>query len=131
MSSVVEIRLQEIRYGSYMLWMGIDSSANLYMAFPAIESLFDYRKDSFREKIASKSMKGLLGKRLVSGKIKAKIVNKTSDGTPYVNVITFDLFLAIAQIEGRTNEKVFNLLLDGFGDSLRYGLSRCLWHRSP
>lgn len=119
MSSVVQIKLQNIPYGAYILQMGIDDGGNLYMTFPAIENLFKYRKDSFREKIASKSMKAILGKRLVSEKIKVKVVNKTGDGTPYVNVITFDLFLAIAQIESRTNDHVFDLLLSGFGDSLR------------
>lgn len=119
MNIVIEIRLEYIKYGSHSLLMGIDKQERLYMTFPSIESLFEYGKDSFRKKLKSKALKSLLGERLITGKHKAKITNKDIIGTPNVNVIDFDLFLAIAQIEGRTNDNVFRLLVDGFGDSLR------------
>jgi hypothetical protein len=117
-STTISIRLKNVPYGAYILPMGIDENANLYMTYPAVEKILDYRERSLSEKLSAKKLKTLLGERLDCRK-NAKIINASREGTPFVKVISFDLFLAIAQIEARTNDAVFQMMIDGFGDSLR------------
>jgi hypothetical protein len=85
------------------------------------EVILNYRADSYRKKIASKSLKAFLGKDLVIGKFTGIIVNKKTDGTPKVALISLEDFLAIATWESSVNQniEVAKILAAGFGDSIR------------
>jgi len=48
----------------------------MYLSFSTIETILNYRPNSLREKIASKSLKTFLGKDLILGKVSGNTVNK-------------------------------------------------------
>jgi hypothetical protein len=67
----------------------IDITNNeVYVSFSSAEILLNLRENSFREILASKSLKALLGKEIVSGKFKAKLLETGRTGTPLQTVIT-------------------------------------------
>lgn len=94
---------------------------SLYLSFPAVEIILNYRSNSLREKIASKSLKAFLGRDLISGKISGNIVNKAGAGTPKVALILLKDFTAIATWEASVNQniEVAKLLAAGLEDSIR------------
>ena len=60
-----------IKLAGVMLLGALDESGNYYVAVPALEKALEWREDSGREKLASKSLKDFAGKGLTVGKKKA------------------------------------------------------------
>jgi hypothetical protein len=122
--SNITVRLEKIKYAGWEnLEVAIDVNApkDLYLTYPTAEIILNYRVNSLREKIASKSLKTFLGKALVLGKFTGTIVNKKTDGTPKVALISLEDFLAVATWEASVNQniRVAQTLAAGFGDSIR------------
>lgn len=120
----ISVRLETIKYGGWeYLEVAIDvkSPKDLYLTYPTAEVILNYRANSLREKIASKSLKAFLGKDLVLGKFTGTIINKKTDGTPKVALISLEDFLAIATWESSVNQniEVAKILAAGFADSIR------------
>lgn len=123
----MKVRLVDISYGAWeSLTVAIDvddTENNLWLTYPTIEAILNYRSDSVREKIASKSLKAFLGAGQSVGKKSAIIVNKQNlhGATTKVNVISLEDFLKIATWEAVSNQnlEVGKLLAVGLGDSLR------------
>ncbi|GIW59554.1 MAG: hypothetical protein KatS3mg087_0620 [Patescibacteria group bacterium] len=124
MSSLIEIRIENVKYGNHFLWMGIDSFNNLYMTFPAIENILEYRADSAREKLSSKKLRSFVNKNFQLGKKSAKVANRPSGfsvpDNGKVSVISFDGFLQLVFWEvSNQNPIAISLVVTGLGDSLR------------
>ena len=125
--SILKVRLETVNYGNWEnLTVAIDCAnpqSGLHVTYPTVETILNYRADSVREKLASKSFKSFVGAAKDIGKFSAVIVNKPagSMGTPKVNVLHFDDFLLLARWEAivNKNEEIINLLVLGFGDSFR------------
>ena len=120
----ITVRLETVKYGGWEnleLAIDVKSPKDLYLTYPTAEVILNYRANSLREKITSKSLKTFLGKALVLGKFTGTIVNKKTDGTPKVALISLGDFLAVAQWESveNQNKAVGRVLAAGFGDSIR------------
>jgi hypothetical protein len=86
----------------------IDISNNeVYVSFRSAEILLNLREDSFREILASKSLKAALGKEIVSGKFKAKLLGTERTGTPSQNVITSQLLVKVAKFVDTSEAREF------------------------
>jgi hypothetical protein len=101
--------------------IAVNNPKRLFLTFPTAESILNYRADSFRKKIASKSLESALGKDLVVGKFTGTVVNKVGDGTPTVSMIEFEDFVKVVAWEASVNQNpiAFQLLVAGFSDSFR------------
>ena len=122
----ISVRLEKIKYGGWeYLEVAIDvkSPKDLYLTYPTAEVILNYRADSVREKIASKSLKAFLGAGRTVGKFNGTIVNKENlvGATAKVALISLEDFLAIATWEAveNQNKAVGRVLAAGFGDSIR------------
>lgn len=122
-SNRISVRIETIRYGDTELNVAIAVSnpKRLFLTFPTAESILNYSSDSFRKKIASKSLKSALGMDLVLVKFTGTIVNKVGDGTPTVSMIEFEDFVKVVAWEASINQNpiAFQLLVAGFADSFR------------
>jgi hypothetical protein len=86
----------------------IDITNNeVYVSFSSAEILLNLRENSFREILASKSLKDLLGKEIVSGKFKAKLLETGRTGTPSQNVITSQLLIKVARFVDTEESREF------------------------
>lgn len=125
----IQVRLVEIRY---MGWKRLEVAVDvldpkaLYVTYPTVESILNYRHDSVREKIASKSLKTFLSQEpeRVSrfGKKTATIVNKDLVGIVMrVNLITLEDLQLLAKWEIKVNNNLdlLDVVTAGFSDSLR------------
>jgi hypothetical protein len=65
--------------------IAVTNPKRLFLTFPTAESILNYRANSVREKIASKSLKAFNGGGRTVGKKEGLIVNKVGDGTPVAN----------------------------------------------
>lgn len=125
---VLEIRVQSIDYGQYKLPMGIDEDRNLYMTYPAIESILNYEPDLARKKLDAKKLKAFLGNGSKLGKIKTRIVNRTHvtelglsiPKNGVVSVVCFEGFLQLVNWEVfQGNAHACHLAIAGLADSLQ------------
>lgn len=66
-----------------------------YVTFRSVEKVLGLRENSFREILASKSLKAFTTMDLVSGKKQALLLGTTLKGTPKQNVITTALFMVV------------------------------------
>lgn len=125
--SILKVRLESVNYGNWEnLTVAIDCAnpqSGLHVTYPTAETILNYRADSVREKLASKSFKSFVGAGRTVGKFSAVVVNKAElvGATAKVNVLHFDDFLLLARWEAivNKNEEIINLLVLGFGDSFR------------
>jgi len=100
-----------IKYGVWdNLEVAVDvGKEDLYLSFPTIETILNYRPNSLREKIASKSLKTFLGEGLILGKISGNIVNKAGTGTPKVSLILLRNFTD-RPLNSKTKAPLLNLV---------------------
>jgi hypothetical protein len=121
----IKVRIVEIKYmGWDRLEVAVDvkDPKALYVTYPTVESILNYRSDSVREKIASKSFKAFLGEGRTVGKKSAVIVNKDLRGaTAKVNIIPLEELqtLALWECVANQNLDLIRLITVGFIDSLR------------
>ena len=126
MSNIIHVRVETINYGGFKsleVAFNVKDSQQFFVTYPTVETILNYRADSVREKIASKSFKAFLGGGRTVGKISGKIVNKPElvGATAKVSLIKFDDFVAVSSWEAfeNRNESVAKLLATGFSDSFR------------
>lgn len=125
MAHPIKVRLETIRYGKWhelQIAIALKDTKALYVTYPTAEIILNYRRDSLREKIASKSLKAFLSKDLIAGKILGDIVNKSKgDGTSRVALILFDDFVSVMVWEAAVNQNIAiaQVLATGFADSFR------------
>lgn len=123
--SQIKVRIVEIKYmGWERLEVAVDTCnpKDLYVTYPTCESILNYRSNSVRKKIASKSLKAFLGEGQAVGKKSAVIVNKNLFGaTAKVNIIALEDLqkLAIWEAVVNSNVDLVRLITVGFIDSLR------------
>ncbi|MBD6621021.1 hypothetical protein FNW02_36180 [Komarekiella sp. 'clone 1'] len=104
--------------------MGLDAQRNLYMTYPAIEAILNYRENSAREKLASKKLKALYQNNSQLVKTSVRIVNKPNGfkipDNGKVNAVPYGGFLQLVNFEViQQNPVAINLVVAGLGDSLR------------
>jgi hypothetical protein len=124
---MLTVRLETIKYGGWdSLEVAIDinqvDGKTLYVTYPTAETILNYRENSVREKVASKSFKLFLGEGLPLGKFSGSIVNKLglSGARAKVNLIELSDLIKLAAWEASNgNTAIAKLLAIGFGDSLR------------
>ena len=80
-STTMQVRLEVVSYGVWnSLEVAIDVNSadgkTLYLTTPTVETILNYRPNSLRQKLASKSLKSFLGKGYNIGKFSGSIVNK-------------------------------------------------------
>lgn len=78
-----------------------------YVTFRSVEKVLGLREDSFREILASKSLKAFTTMDLVSGKKRALLLGTTLEGTPKQNVITTALFMVVVTFVNTTESLEF------------------------
>lgn len=126
--SIISVRLETIRYGGWdELQVAIDieqaDNKTLYLTYPTVETILNYRPDSVREKLKSKSLKSFIGEGKTVGKMSGNIVNKPElvGATAKVSLIELQDFLALATWEAVVNQniEVGKILATGLGDSIR------------
>jgi hypothetical protein len=124
-SSRISVRLERIRYGNAELNVAIAVSnpKRLFLTFPAAESILNYRADSVRKKIASKSLKAFNSGGRTVGKKDGLIVNKPDlvGALANVSLIEFEdfVYLTVWEAVNNQNPKAIALLAAGFSDSFR------------
>jgi hypothetical protein len=124
-TTIISVRLETIQYGGWdSLEVAVDINAadgkTLYLTTPTAETILNYRANSLREKLASKSLKALLGKHYNIGKFSGIIENKTKKGTPKVTLISLTDFIKVAVWESAINQNISitQILAAGFEDSI-------------
>lgn len=113
------VKVVNLDYGMYQqLPVGLSEDGIIYVANPTVEKLLEWRSDSGREKIASKSFKSFVGEGFKVGKISA---NLPDIGQGKANYYDFVTFLTIMRWEAKINKSAIaiDLLVDGFGESFR------------
>lgn len=121
----MKVRLESIQYGteSFEVAVSVEDSQDFYVTFPTAESILNYRDNSVREKIASKSLKAFLGAGRTVGKNSGTIVNKPNlvGAIAKVSLLKYTDFLSLCQWEASINQNttVAKMLAVGFGDSFR------------
>ena len=125
-STTMQVRLEVVSYGVWnSLEVAIDVNSadgkTLYLTTPTVETILNYRPNSLRQKLASKSLKSFLGKGYNIGKFSGSIVNKQQVGTSKVSLISLKDFMRIAIWESVANQnfEIAQILAAGFEDSFR------------
>lgn len=125
MTNTISVRVEIIRWGDrqFEVAFSVKGESRLFVTFPTAESILNYRENSVREKLASKSLKAFLGEGLSVGKSSGLIVNKPalSGATAKVNLIELHEFVALASWEAyeNRNQQVARMLAAGCEDSFR------------
>jgi hypothetical protein len=126
----ISVRIGNIRYGDASLTVAIavNDAKRLFLTFPTVESILNYRADQTREKIASKSLESALGMGSKPVKTYQGTVNNKTGGYSkiggrrgVVNLIEFEDFVKVVAWEASVNQNpiAFQLLVAGFADSFR------------
>lgn len=99
------------RYGTLEIDCAINHENQRYISFPTIEAILNYRANSTRKKLASKSFKAFLPEDYRLGKISCHSVNKNTQNS----WIPIDAFYKLIYWEvKRGNDEAINLVVTGF-----------------
>lgn len=110
---IVDVKSME--YGSYSALIGLTQSGELLIAQPTVELLMNWRENSGREKIVSKSLKTFAGKDFKVGKT-THSVNWVGQGKTVFYDYT-DFLVIVRWQAGQGNIQAIDLLVAGFADS--------------
>lgn len=104
--AIIAVRLEIIKWGGWdklEVAVNVADPAELFLTYPTAEVILNYRENSVREKIASKSLKAFLGAGRTVGKFNGRIVNKENlvGATAKVVLILLEDFGPIAPSQNR------------------------------